>query len=540
MINLRNWTFTKYLLLATTVSIIAGCGGGGSSSSGGGSGGGSGVQGQLNSKTLLFDKNASSQIIGQDTTSMTFAGNRTDIKPGSVILNLNGKGGIRKVKSVTQSGGKTIAKTENAGLDDAVDKLTTKTKLAFDKDAIGAIQSKKAGLSFAWVKGSTTKGRDTSFNVLEINFSKLAIGTSQGLSIDGTATFQADPEFDLNMDREPGKILPTVSYLKAGMSASLGGSLTIESKFGGSVSATETFFDDYIGKPLVYGWLVFIPRLKIEVGVEGTASGAISHTQTLGVDTTVSETYTRSGGWKTSYAFDPSYSATETGVDAEFGFRIKPLVVTLAYELYGVAGPFASIEEYAEATGKHDIQNSVEGIQAAVNIGLEGALGLVAEAPAGIEELFGVSYKPFVYTFDIKKRQVFSKFFPFTGTSSISVGDNGPAPDDIFSVTLDGTLLGQTDKGGTGAFRVTSLRPGNHTLTIQCLDDGANGADIGTLGISLANGFTFLNGGTTLSDTLALGESRDYVVVVPDTTQPWKKALPIPKSKVLTEHPRKR
>ncbi|MBS1716000.1 MAG: hypothetical protein JST30_16865 [Armatimonadetes bacterium] len=533
-----NWG-AKALALATVVAATGCGGGGGGTGTGGGGGGGTSNQGQLAKNTLLVDKSGASQVVSQNGSSITFRGQRNDIKPGSVVFNTNGTGSIRKVKAVSFSGGNTVAVTEDGGLVDAVETLKTKTALPFSREAIGEIKSKDPAVSFTWVKGDPIKSRDVSYNVLEINFKDFSLGLSKGIDIDGTATFQAEPQFDLNMDREPGKLLPSVSYMKAGMSARLGGSLSVTSKYGGSVAATKTVFDEYVGPPQVYGWLVFRTRLKVEAGIEGTASGGVTHTESLGLTADVSETYVRNTGWSTAKSLTPSYQASEADVDAEFSLRLRPLVVTLAYELYGVAGPYASLESYAEAVGTHTVQNGEEGIEAVVNKGLNGLIGLVAELPAGLETMFGGTWKPFDFTFEVTKTELFRKFFPFTGTSSISVGDNGPAPDDIFSVSLDGTLLGQTDKGGTGAFRVTSLRPGQHTLTVTCLDDGANGNDAGTLGLSLANGFTFLDGGTTVSDVLALGESKDYTVVVPDTGKPWIKPKPLPKSRLAQEHPRR-
>ncbi len=63
----------------------------------------------------------------------------------------------------------------------------------------------------------------------------------------------------------------------------------------------------------------------------------------------------------------------------------------------------------------------------------------------------------------------------------ITVSDCGAAADDIFLVAVDGGDVGVTPKGAANTFNV-QLSPGDHSITVTCLDDGGNplGSDIGT------------------------------------------------------------
>ena len=63
----------------------------------------------------------------------------------------------------------------------------------------------------------------------------------------------------------------------------------------------------------------------------------------------------------------------------------------------------------------------------------------------------------------------------------VTVTDCGAAADDIFLVAVDGGDVGVTPKGAANTFNV-ELSPGNHTVTVTCLDDGGEplGTDIGT------------------------------------------------------------
>ena len=104
-------------------------------------------------------------------------------------------------------------------------------------------------------------------------------------------------------------------------------------------------------------------------------------------------------------------------------------------------------------------------------------------------------------------------------TGSILVNDNGPANDDVFEVKVDGIVLGRTPKGGSDTFGLNNLRPGTKTLSITCLDDGADGTDAGTLGVALNDGVTFEGGGTTASAEVAQGATVTYRIVVPSASR---------------------
>ena len=63
----------------------------------------------------------------------------------------------------------------------------------------------------------------------------------------------------------------------------------------------------------------------------------------------------------------------------------------------------------------------------------------------------------------------------------VTVTDCGTAADDIFLVAVDGGDVGVTPKGAANTFNV-ELSPGDHSITVTCLDDGGDplGSDIGT------------------------------------------------------------
>lgn len=55
----------------------------------------------------------------------------------------------------------------------------------------------------------------------------------------------------------------------------------------------------------------------------------------------------------------------------------------------------------------------------------------------------------------------------------VTVSDCGNLADDVFLVLVDGATVGVTPKGAANVFNM-ELEPGNHTITVRCLDDGAD------------------------------------------------------------------
>ena len=519
------------------------------------------VPGQvLSPNTIVLSRSpgGSDSVVAKTPTSLTLSGVRSDIKPGKVVLSTFGTGFLRLVRSVQVVGNTTVLQTDQASLNQAFDRLDVKVHPAFNRSTIGNIQTGVPGLTLNWVPSAspaqrTARGHNAvgvEYNKLEIDFSRIgdpkkgvSLSDAKGIYISGKATFDADPVFECALGRDAGALLPLIKTFRSGLGVNLGGSLTITSEFGGELSARRTYLDKDIGTPIIVGFLVFVPHLKIESSITGSSSGALVHTQGANVAASAYLSYAKGTGFTTTKSLVPTMSARETGVESSFGLGITPLAITYSVNLYGIVGPFGEINAAVSAKGTKTQKNSVEGIDAVVKAGFNGKIGLSASTPKLLSGLLEASFTPVAVPLEGPQVELFHEFFPFKGTSSISVGDNGPAPDDIFRVAVDGTVLGQTDKGGTGAFRVTSLRPGSHTLTITCLDDGDNGNDVGTLGIALSNGFTFSGGGVTKSDTLAQGAVRNFTIIVPSSTPTSSAASfaapAIPRNTTVRESPPK-
>jgi hypothetical protein len=483
-------------------------------------------EGAFSDIAVVFSKptDGTSPIVSQTDTSMTFSGVHNEIQAGKVIISTVGNGALRKVQSSIVVAGNTVVQTEPASLGEAFKNLDVKLQPDFSQASFGDISSPTPGLTLKWISSTTASTSNSprafKLNNLEIGFNGLPVpnnnGSGNGISITGKVTMDANPELNMVINQASGSTLPSIASLRVGSKLNFHGSITVDSQYGGDLTASGTWLD-LKGTPQVFFPLVFVPHLKIESSFKGTSAGKSQFTENLDVSASAFANYSRDSGWTIDKQFTPQITGSAEA-EAEFGVEFKPVDVTLSYDLYNIAGPYLEAFLGVSATGKITIQNSVEGINAVVKAALGGEAGLKASIADNVPlfgKLFDFSWTPVSVPFTVGDLTLYEHFFPFVGTSSITVGDNGPAPDDVFSVAIDGVSLGQTTKGGTGAFRVTSLSPGAHTLTVVCLDDGANGADVGTLGIALSNLFTFSNGSTSISDQLSLGQSKDYMIIVP-------------------------
>ncbi len=107
-----------------------------------------------------------------------------------------------------------------------------------------------------------------------------------------------------------------------------------------------------------------------------------------------------------------------------------------------------------------------------------------------------------------------------TSTGSISVGDDGTAADDAFSVAVDGNTICQTAIGATNNCALGALRQGSHTLTITCIvapdDDGTLGVQINQANMYICLTATYQPNlcTTYLSLDMTLNQVVSYYLVV--------------------------
>lgn len=98
-------------------------------------------------------------------------------------------------------------------------------------------------------------------------------------------------------------------------------------------------------------------------------------------------------------------------------------------------------------------------------------------------------------------------------TGSISIGDNGAAADDSFSLYIDSLLIGTSPIGAVSyPLSISQLRSGPHELVLVVAYAPDN---VGTWYIQLADGLTFSDGSTYRTSSDPQGTQISFTIIVP-------------------------
>lgn len=163
--NANKWGRLGAALILTT--ILAGCGGGGNGSGGGNSGFAPPVtQGgaTLRANVAVLPSDGSVKITNATAAGgpVTLTGNVPDIKAGSVIVSNatlpdGSYGLIRKVKSVSKSGGTTTLQTERGDLGDIFSEAHVKNAVAPSNAELAKVKPALPGVTFTVGGGAASK-----------------------------------------------------------------------------------------------------------------------------------------------------------------------------------------------------------------------------------------------------------------------------------------------------------------------------------------------------------------------------------------------
>lgn len=466
------------------------------------------------------------RLLAQDDTSMTLAGAAVaEIRAGDVLVSTLGVGALRKVLAVERlPNGDVRLATEEAALADAFSRF----QLSFNRELTGAdlgpsFTTGEPGLELVWVPNAAAAGFGGQGKTgiggpsgsFKLNFKQLSLDAQAGISISGGASFQLQPEFEVSLEDSVGSVLPTLTY-RAGLAPAYSHALTLSSRYGGRLA--RDFRREVALPPIVLATppVTIVPYVVFSASASGTAAGKFSTTYTASVSGSAFVWRTAAGDGDASHSFVPLQEGRFEAVEAELKADVVPIQIGLEFRVYNVMGPQFSLNVKGTASGAYeaDALTGQEGIRAK----LKGAIGFKAAVGGKlgfVSKLFSKAsgrMELISKEFSLAEGELFNRFFPFAGEASIVVRDNGNVPDDIFEVSLDDTVLGRTSKGGSGQFRIGSLRPGAHTLRLVTIEDDA---PPGTWEVNLANGLSFSSGGTRQSGRLQLGSALDLTVIVP-------------------------
>lgn len=498
---------------------------------------GSGVF-KSNTRLMTADEAANS-ILTADTLTVKKPQPST-YAVGTVVV-VDGHGGrLIKITSVAESSDSTTYGYVQASLAQAFEKLDVAFQGALTQEDLGSqFVTNDPELEINWLaapatalKQSTLK-KATTTDTLEIKFKRFGAQTGSGIEFDGNANFVLNPDFSLKLDPPQGAALPDLS-MSALLSPELKTSISLASLYGGQISYTvdksyplkpfkRIILVPILGVPVpVPFWVT--PVITISGGVNGTAGSKFTTTYNYGVSGKFGFTKAPGAGFEAVSQLSNSSTINVSDVESEFGVNIAAPKFEMQFLIYSVAGPNFDLGFESGVTGKSVTQGTppVEGLQADGSVKVKANVGLKAgtDQLGAVKSLLGdVSFSYSPISFAVVDFPIFSNswFFPYKGVAAVTVRDNGSVPDDIFEVSLDGVVVGRTNKGGSGQFRLKNLRPGTRALTVKTVEDDS---PPGTYEISLADGLTFSIGGTLVSGFANLGQTVSYDIVVPAPAVP--------------------
>lgn len=462
------------------------------------------------------------------------------------VLVIDGFGGhLVRITGVQESGNEIRYSVEQASLAQAFASLDVKFDGDLTREDLGdSFATNDPEVEIAWRDAAALKplsARDqtrdvvASTNTLEIKYKKMGGQVGSGIEIDGSSSLKLNPDFSLTLNKRPGDTLPSLD-MSALLSPALQTSLSVASLYGGQVSYTleKSFplkpFKRIIIVPVagipvpVPFWIK--PVINLSGGVNGTAGSKFTTTYGYGMSGSLGFTRTGAAGLDGVATLSSTSDLKVTDVESEFGVTLGAPKVEVQFLIYSAAGPNFEMGFESGIVGKGGVGGTppVEGVDVKGNIKFKAAVGIKGGLDFSnidaVKALLGdvsFSYTPISVTVFESTLVEGQWFFPYTGQASVRVYDNGSAPDDIFEISLDGAVLGFTNKGGSGQFRLKDLRPGSHTLSLKTVEDDS---PPGTYAIQLNDGLTFSLGGTTTSGNAALAQTVHFEIVVPARQQP--------------------
>ena len=474
--------------------------------------------------TVVDASNA--RLLAQDDASITLAGDAVaGLQAGDVIVSTLGQGALRRVVGVEAlADGSRRFRTEQAALTDAFERFDLDFSRTLSRSDLGdTFDTGEPGLELRWStpttgqRGAGGESPQAAIDAagLTISFRDWNIGVNRGFEIDGSASFRLQPDFGVNLVPVANSSIPALTY-RASLSPAYSHQLTVSSSFGGSLAVSKEHKIQLKTIVLASPPVTIVPYIVVSAQASGTAAGKFSATNTASFNGNAFVSRDVDGLADAGHSLQPLMTGRFDSVEAGMSAEVTPVRIDFQFRLYDVGGPTFALGADLSASGAYerDGVTGAEGIRAILggeanlSIGISGDLAVVKELFSDYRGDFSL----FSMDFTLLESELFNEFFPFSGDAAIQVFDNGRVADDIFEVSLDGIVLGRTAKGGSGQFRVGSLRPGNHSLRLLTIEDDD---PPGTWAVQLANGVTFANGSTLLRGELALGSSVAYDIVVP-------------------------
>lgn len=275
-----------------------------------------------------FNLVSSSQEIENGVFRFNFSGNAPEIMVGDVIVGDQGAGFLRKVEDISVVDGEIIFQTSQGTLED----LFVNANVDFNTSLDSSIQIRNGGLRY------------------EIEDLSLLNEGPISLRAKGFIEFDSDFNFDLALSNSN---VDSISFET--QNARVSSSLTLTAVAEGNVqllNETDTLacfqktFTKWVpafGVPVpvkVEVITYFTIKYSMDVSARAETSVTVNNDNQVYLGVNYSN-----GGWNGTYDLQPNYEIVPPSLSGQVGSIIRAdLIPSIDVKLYGVVGPYASVE----------------------------------------------------------------------------------------------------------------------------------------------------------------------------------------------------
>jgi hypothetical protein len=357
--------YVANIVAAMMLFVTSSCGGGGGGSSPSGSN-----TGTLRPNVVAVPFDGSVTLSNITSSSVTLSGKVPTLKVGQVIIGGPAPGIMRKINSVTQSGGSTILETTDATLTDAFQTLNI---------SFAGTLAAQPGLKPAKSITETSSGGGT----IDPTTITLAAGVTVSISGGIALSFQpGDCVITLNKDNSYVRFAPSVTgKLKVTATASAAASIAFAPYHYQSFPFSPIFFN-VAGAPF---WIT--PTIDLYLKADGQVTAGVSVQSSSSVTVSAGIQF-QNGTWSKVATYKQQFDVTPTiSAAADATCNITPVNANLTVLLDGVGGPFINADLPQFTFGLHSSAPNLT-----VDATFDGTVGLQVNA-------FGFNATAFPYSF---------------------------------------------------------------------------------------------------------------------------------------------
>jgi len=347
-------------------------------------------------ETKILENAAMSAFIRQDGTKFHFytsAAQIATLQPGDVIVGTSGEGFLRKVVSVETVNGELIVETVDATLEDVIAEGTINLQQELTAANLVSVTPLMSGVKVdGWMLNAAgVYQNNPSTNAIPLTLPSISLDCAfEGNNIRGDKNVKIEVigniqpslslDFAVSLQKNSLGITTGIQEFKTVFLYDEVKELSV--KLDGDIS--KDFFGPedvavYDFAPIIIGPVVIIPKFVVSVGVEGKASGKLESIISLRTTHTKGMHYIKGRGWKPIDTHTQPHSQYEPLKDPVTASLKGYAVAEFSLKLYGVAGPYVSLEGYLKALLYPEFSNLTLNIKAKLYAGFEAKLGAKVE-----------------------------------------------------------------------------------------------------------------------------------------------------------------